>query len=45
MRNAALAPYLNAQLVGQVLEVESGEDTRLNNVRGYQKYGMHLWQK
>ncbi|WP_207774544.1 ParM/StbA family protein [Abyssibacter profundi] len=42
---AALAPYLNAQLVGQVLEVESGEDTRLNNVRGYQKYGMHLWQK
>jgi len=42
---AALAPYLSGQLVGQVLEVKADEDTRLNNVRGYQKYGVHLWQR
>ena len=42
---AALAPYLSGQLIGQVLEVKAGEDTRLNNVRGYQKYGVHLWQR
>lgn len=38
-----LAPYLQGQLRGEVLPVPADQDARLNNVRGYYKYGMHLW--
>lgn len=40
----ALAPYLTPLLVGEVLPVDAEADARLNNVRGYYKYGVHLWQ-
>lgn len=41
---AAVAPQLTPLLVGDVLPVNAEEDARLNNVRGYYKYGVHLWQ-
>ena len=40
---AALAPYITPLLSGRVLPVDESADTRLNNVRGYYKYGLHLW--
>ncbi len=40
---AALAPYLTPLLQGEVLAIPADEDSRLNNVRGYWKYGMHIW--
>ncbi len=40
---AALAPYITPLLSGRVLPVDASDDTRLNNVRGYYKYGLHLW--
>jgi len=39
----ALAPYLAPQLQGEVLPIPSDEDARLNNVRGYWKYGQNIW--
>ncbi|NKF20717.1 ParM/StbA family protein [Solimonas marina] len=40
---AALAPYLQPLLEGEVLPMPPDQDARLNNVHGYWKYGMHLW--
>lgn len=38
-----LAPFLAAQLEGEVLPVPTDSDARLTNVTGYYKYGVHLW--
>lgn len=40
---SALAQYLIPQLEGEVLAMPADQDTRLNNVLGYQKYGMNIW--
>lgn len=40
---AVLAPYLTPLLSGRVLPVDETADVRLNNVRGYYKYGRHVW--
>jgi plasmid segregation protein ParM len=40
---AVLAPHLMPLLRGEVLPVPADQDARLNNVRGYWKYGLHLW--
>lgn len=40
---AALAPYLQELVEGEVLPVPPDQDTRLNNVQGYWKYGVHIW--
>ena len=40
-----LAPYLKPQLSGEVLALDATADARLNNVRGYWKYGMNVWGK
>jgi plasmid segregation protein ParM len=40
---ATLAPFLQAQLEGEVLPMPADQDARLNNVHGYWKYGTHLW--
>ncbi|MCA8966965.1 MAG: ParM/StbA family protein [Planctomycetes bacterium] len=40
---AVLAPYLKPLLNGEVLANDPSADARLNNVRGYWKYGKHLW--
>ena len=40
---AVLAPYLKPMLDGEVLSMDPNSDARLNNVRGYWKYGKHLW--
>jgi len=40
-----LAPYLRPQLHGEVLVAGEGGDVRLNNVRGYWKYGRYLWER
>ncbi len=42
---AVLAPHLAPLLNGEVLPVEPGSDNRLTNVKGYWKYGMHLWSR
>lgn len=42
---AILAPYLQPLLKGEVLPIEPGKDSRLNNVRGYCKYGRRLWTR
>ncbi len=42
---AVLAPYLLPLLNGEVLALDPALDSRLNNVRGYWKYGKHLWAK
>ncbi len=42
---AVLAPYLEPLLQGEVMGVQSSEDARLNNVRGYWKYGTNVWSK
>ncbi|MCP5150025.1 MAG: ParM/StbA family protein [Ectothiorhodospiraceae bacterium] len=42
---SVLAPYLKPLLQGEVVAAETGVDTRLANVRGYWKYGMHLWSR
>ena len=42
---AVLYPSLRPMLRGDVLACESGKDARLNNVRGYWKYGVHLWNR
>jgi len=40
---AALAPYLQPLIEGEVLPMPADVDARLNNVTGYYKYGMHIW--
>ena len=40
---AVLAPYLEPLLSGEVLGVDPTADSRLNNVRGYLKYGRNVW--
>ena len=40
---AALAPYLQPLIEGEVLPMPPEHDARLNNVQGYWKYGTHLW--
>lgn len=40
---AVLAPYLAPLIEGEVLPLPADADTRMNNVQGYLKYGMHLW--
>ena len=40
---AVLAPYLAPLLSGRVLPVETGRDARLNNVRGFFKFGVQTW--
>jgi plasmid segregation protein ParM len=42
---AVLARHLGPLLRGRVLPVEAGGDARLANVRGYLKYGRHLWAR
>lgn len=42
---AALAPYLTPALNGEVMALDANADARLNNVRGYWKYGMNVWGK
>ncbi|MGB0721549.1 MAG: hypothetical protein ACPGU7_04050 [Gammaproteobacteria bacterium] len=41
----ALAPYLKPLLNGEVQDIPENSDTRLNNVRGYWKYGKHMWER
>jgi plasmid segregation protein ParM len=40
---AVLAPYLEPLLSGEVLALDPTADSRLNNVRGYWKYGRNVW--
>lgn len=40
-----LAKYLQPLINGQVLCVDAAADARLCNVRGYWKFGKHLWAK
>ncbi|MGD9697033.1 MAG: hypothetical protein AB7V42_15385 [Thermoleophilia bacterium] len=40
---SVLAPYLTPLLSGRVLPVDTGRDTRLNNVRGFWKLGVQTW--
>jgi plasmid segregation protein ParM len=42
---AVLAPFLTPQLKGEVLALEPGKDSRMNNVRGYVKYAKRLWTR
>lgn len=42
---AVLAPFMNQLLKGEVMPVDPGTDTRLNNVRGYWKYGKRVWTR
>ena len=42
---AALLPYLQPLLEGEIIPMDSHEDPRLHNVQGYQKYAVHLWDK
>ena len=40
---AVLANYLQPLLNGEVMTVDPAQDARLNNVKGYRKYGMSIW--
>ena len=40
---AVLGSHLKPIIVGKVIPVEAGEDSRLSNVEGFCKYGKHLW--
>ena len=40
-----LAQYLQPQITGNILPIDSGPDPRLNNVLGYLKYGRSVWGK
>jgi plasmid segregation protein ParM len=42
---SVLAPFLQSQLKGEVLALEPGRDSRMNNVRGYAKYAKRLWMR
>jgi plasmid segregation protein ParM len=38
-----LATYLQPMITGNVIPVDPGQDARLNNVKGYLKYGRYTW--
>jgi plasmid segregation protein ParM len=38
-----LAVYLESLITGNVIPIDPGQDSRLNNVKGYLKYGRHIW--
>jgi plasmid segregation protein ParM len=38
-----LAQYLEPLIVGNVIPVDPSQDPRLNNVKGYLKYGRYIW--
>lgn len=40
---AVLGSHLKPIVVGKVIPVEAGQDSRLSNVEGFCKYGKHLW--
>ena len=40
---SVLAPYLTPLLQGNVLPVQEAGDARMTNVRGFHKYGLHIW--
>lgn len=40
-----LAPHLKPLVAGEVLPLDEGGDARFNNVEGYWKYGVHLWER
>jgi plasmid segregation protein ParM len=42
---AVLGTYLQPLLQGEVLALDPSSDARLNNVRGYWKYGTNVWAK
>jgi len=42
---AALAKYLQPLINGQVIAVDPAKDPRLCNIKGYWKYGKHLWSR
>lgn len=42
---AVLAPYLQPLLQGEIMTLDPSTDARLNNVRGYWKYGTNVWGK
>lgn len=42
---AALARHLQPLINGQVIVVDPAKDPRLCNVKGYWKYGKHLWAR
>lgn len=39
-----LAQFLTPLIIGNMIPLRGKVDARLNNVRGYLKYGLHLWQ-
>ena len=41
----ALAKHLQPLINGNVISVDSAKDARLCNVKGYWKYGKHLWSR
>ncbi|MEM9056538.1 MAG: ParM/StbA family protein [Pseudomonadota bacterium] len=42
---ATLAPFMTPHLKGEVMPIDPGKDSRLNNVRGYWKYGKRMWSR
>ena len=38
-----LAGFLEPLIVGNVIPIDPDQDSRLNNVKGYLKYGRHIW--
>jgi plasmid segregation protein ParM len=38
-----LAVYLEPLITGNVIPADPGQDSRLNNVKGYMKYGRYIW--
>lgn len=42
---AALAKHLQPLIKGQIVTVDQSKDARLCNVKGYWKYGKHLWSR
>ncbi len=40
---AVLGSHLKPIIVGKVIPVEVGQDSRVSNVEGFCKYGKHLW--
>lgn len=39
-----LASFLQPLITGNVIPVDTSQDLRLNNVKGYLKYGRHIWR-
>jgi plasmid segregation protein ParM len=42
---AVLAKYLQPLLNGEVMVLDPGADMRMFNVKGYRKFGQHLWAR